>query len=146
MKGAIFFIGKFGSTQQYAQWISEHTSFPVFNLNKENPDPTDYDLLVLGSSIMIARPTIQKWLKAYRLENRIEPLRRGHNPAAFEGANLKALDECVARRPDITLDELKEIFASRVNCSRITIHNTLRRLKWEYKKSRYERVSKADQT
>ena len=65
MKGAIFFTGKFGSTQQYAQWISEHTSFPVFNLNQENPDPTDYDLLVLGSSIMIARPTIQKWLKAF---------------------------------------------------------------------------------
>ena len=94
----------------------------------------------------ITERAFQKWLKAYRLENRIEPLRRGHNPAAFEGANLKALDECVARRPDITLDELKEIFASRVNCSRITIHNTLRRLKWEYKKSRYERVSKADQT
>ena len=93
----------------------------------------------------ITERAFQKWLKAYRLENRIEPLRRGHNPAAFEGDNLKALDECVARRPDITLDELKEIFASRVNCSRITIHNTLRRLKWEYKKSRYERVSKADQ-
>ncbi|MDX5584811.1 MAG: hypothetical protein QNK20_07740, partial [Aureibaculum sp.] len=65
MKGAIFFTGKFGSTQQYAHWISEYTSFPVFNLNQENPDPTDYDLLVLGSSIMISRPTIKKWLKAF---------------------------------------------------------------------------------
>ncbi len=94
----------------------------------------------------ITERAFQKWLRAYRCENRIEPLTRGHNPAAFEGDNLNALDECVTQRPDITLDELKEIFAGRVNCSRITIHNTLRRLKWEYKKSRYERVSKADQT
>jgi len=65
MKGAILFTGKFGSTQQYAQWISEHTSFPVFNLNKENPDPTDYDLLVLGSSIMLMKPTIKKWLTTF---------------------------------------------------------------------------------
>ena len=65
MKGAIFFTGKFGSTQQYAHWISEHTSFPVFDLNKENPDPTDYDLLVLGSSIMLMKPTIKKWLTTF---------------------------------------------------------------------------------
>lgn len=65
MKGAILFTGKFGSTQQYARWISEHTSFPVFNLNKENPDPTDYDLLVLGSSIMLMKPTIKKWLTTF---------------------------------------------------------------------------------
>lgn len=65
MKGAIFFTGKFGSTQQYARWISEQTSFPVFDLNKENPDPTDYDLLVLGSSIMLMKPTIKKWLTTF---------------------------------------------------------------------------------
>ena len=65
MKGAIFFTGKFGSTKQYAQWISEHTSFPVFDLNKENPDPTDYDVLILGSSIIIMKPTIRKWLTAF---------------------------------------------------------------------------------
>lgn len=65
MKGAIFFSGKFGSTKQYAQWISEQTSFPVFDLNKNNPDPTDYDVLVLGSSIIIMKPTIKKWLTAF---------------------------------------------------------------------------------
>ena len=65
MKGAIFFTGKFGSTQQYAHWISEQTSFPVFDLNKENPDPSDYDLLVLGSSIMLMKPTIKKWLTTF---------------------------------------------------------------------------------
>ena len=65
MKGAIFFTGKFGSTEQYAQWISEQTSFPVFDLNKQNPDPTDFDLLVLGSSIMQKKPTIKKWLTTF---------------------------------------------------------------------------------
>ncbi|WP_422080967.1 flavodoxin domain-containing protein [Ulvibacterium sp.] len=62
MKAAIFYTGKFGSTKKYAYWINERCSFPVFDLNKENPDPEAYDLLVLGSSIMISRPTIQKWL------------------------------------------------------------------------------------
>jgi len=65
MKGAIFFTGKFGSTHQYAQWISEQTSFPVFDLNKEHPDPSPYDLLILGSSIMLSKPTIRKWLTAF---------------------------------------------------------------------------------
>ena len=65
MKGAIFFIGKFGSTNQYAQWIGEQTSFPVFDLNKENPDPTDYDIIILGSSIIIMKPTIRKWFTAF---------------------------------------------------------------------------------
>jgi len=64
MKGAIFFTGKFGSTKQYAQWISEATGFPVFDLNKEIPDSTDYDLLILGSSVFIGKLTISKWAKS----------------------------------------------------------------------------------
>ncbi len=64
MKGAIFYTGRFGSTHQYASWISEATGIPVFNLNKTRPNPSQYDFLVLGSSVIITRPTIKKWLKA----------------------------------------------------------------------------------
>ena len=62
MKAAIFYTGKFGSTKKYAYWINEHNEYPVFDLNKENPDPEEYDLLILGSSIITMRPSIQKWL------------------------------------------------------------------------------------
>ncbi|NHF59683.1 hypothetical protein FK220_010045 [Flavobacteriaceae bacterium TP-CH-4] len=65
MKAAIFYTGKFGSTKKYAYWINERTNFPVFDLKKERPDPSDYDLLILGSSIISMRPTIKKWLKAH---------------------------------------------------------------------------------
>ena len=33
MKAAIFFSGKFGSTKQYSQWLSEATGIPVINSN-----------------------------------------------------------------------------------------------------------------
>ena len=64
MKTAIFYTGKFGSTQQYAQWLSEATGFSVFDLNQENPNPDDYDALILGSSIIVRKLTISKWLIA----------------------------------------------------------------------------------
>lgn len=63
-KGAIFFTGKYGSTRQYAQWLSEATGLPVFDLNKDAPNPDDYDFLILGSSIIVMKPTISKWLNA----------------------------------------------------------------------------------
>lgn len=63
MKAAILYTGKYGSTKKYAYWINEHTYFPVFDLGKENPNPDDYDLIILGSSIISMRPTIRQWLK-----------------------------------------------------------------------------------
>ncbi len=65
MKAVVFFSGKFGSTKKYAYWINERTGFPVYDINKEKPDPSKYDLIVLGSSIIASKPTIQKWLKAH---------------------------------------------------------------------------------
>lgn len=65
MKAAILYSGKYGSTRKYAYWINEHNSFPVFDLAKERPNLEEYDLLILGSSIIAMKPTIQKWLKAH---------------------------------------------------------------------------------
>jgi hypothetical protein len=45
-----------------------------------------------------------------------------------------------------TLEQLRERFSPRVECSTVTIHNTLKRLDYRFKKSRYERVSKTDTT
>ena len=62
MKAAIFYTGKFGSTKKYAYWINERNDFPVFDLSRENPNPDEYNLIILGSSIITMKPTIQKWL------------------------------------------------------------------------------------
>ncbi|WP_299159795.1 flavodoxin domain-containing protein [uncultured Eudoraea sp.] len=64
MNGAIFFSGKYGSTLQYAKWIGEATGFPVFDINDPKADPSKYDYLILGSSILYFRLTIRKWLSA----------------------------------------------------------------------------------
>jgi menaquinone-dependent protoporphyrinogen IX oxidase len=64
MNGAIFFSGKYGSTEQYAKWIGQATRLPVFNIKDPNADPSKYDFLVLGSSILYFRLSIRKWVNA----------------------------------------------------------------------------------
>lgn len=63
MNGAIFFSGKYGSTAQYAEWIGEATGLPVFDVKDARADPSNYDFLVLGSSVIIYKLTIRKWVK-----------------------------------------------------------------------------------
>ncbi|MBT8302785.1 MAG: flavodoxin domain-containing protein [Maribacter sp.] len=64
MNGAIFFSGKYGSTEQYANWIGEATGFPVFNIKDPNADPSKYEYLILGSSILYFKLSIRKWVRA----------------------------------------------------------------------------------
>lgn len=90
--------------------------------------------------------TFQRWLERYRSEGVCCPLPRGHRLAAFEGENLTHLDQWVRQHPDATLEQLQERFSPTVKCSVVTIHNTLKRLDWRYKNSRYMRVSKTDPT
>jgi menaquinone-dependent protoporphyrinogen IX oxidase len=63
MNGAIVFSGQYGSTAQYADWIGEATGLPVFDVNDANADPSKYDFLILGSSVIIYKLTIRKWVK-----------------------------------------------------------------------------------
>ena len=64
MNGAIFFSGKYGSTEQYSKWISEATGLPVFDINDSKADPSAYEFLLLGSSIHFFKLTNRNWLKA----------------------------------------------------------------------------------
>jgi len=64
MKGAIFFSGKYGSTEQYAKWIGEATGLPIFDIKDTHADPSKYDFLLLGSSVLYFKLTIRKWAKA----------------------------------------------------------------------------------
>ena len=63
MNGAIFFSGKYGSTEQYSKWISEATGLPVFDIQDTRADPSIYDFLILGSSILYFKLTNRKWVK-----------------------------------------------------------------------------------
>lgn len=65
MKAAILYSGKFGSTRQYAEWLGEATGLPVFDIRKDPPEPWFYDLLILGTSIIVGKPTIANWMKKH---------------------------------------------------------------------------------
>ncbi|MGI9259245.1 MAG: flavodoxin domain-containing protein [Gammaproteobacteria bacterium] len=63
--GAIFFAGQYGSTAQYAEWIGTATSLPVFDSARTIADPENFDFLVLGSSVIIHKLLIRKWVKRH---------------------------------------------------------------------------------
>jgi len=65
MKGAIFFSGQYGSTAQYASWIGEATGLPVFDIKDRSADPSRYDFVVLGSSVITYKLTIRKWVQKH---------------------------------------------------------------------------------
>ncbi len=65
MKGAIFHCGQYGSTAQYADWIGRETGLPTFDVNGADADPGEYDFLVLGSSVIIGKLTIRKWVRTH---------------------------------------------------------------------------------
>ena len=88
---------------------------------------------------------IRKLLQRRRETGSIESLPRtqGRKPA-FRGTNLQQLNSFVEENPDSTLQEMKEHFSDKVNCSIVAIHNALKSLGWRYKKNRYELANKTE--
>ncbi len=72
--GAIFFSGQYGSTAQYAEWIGEATGLPVFTVNDSNADPANYDFLLLGSSVIVHKLLIRKWVKRHLTDIEHKPV------------------------------------------------------------------------
>jgi len=72
MNGAIFFASKYGSTAQYAEWISEATGLPVFDVKNATADPSAYDYLILVSPVYYFRLVIKKWIRRnlIKIENK----------------------------------------------------------------------------
>lgn len=72
MEGAIFFTSSYGSTKQYATWISEATGLPIFDVKKDRSNPSAYDFLIIGSPIIYFKLTIHKWIKRHlaKIENK----------------------------------------------------------------------------
>ncbi len=65
MNGAIFYSGRYGSTAQYSKWISDATGLPAFSIDDPAGDPSQYDFLILGSSIVFYRATIRRWVRQH---------------------------------------------------------------------------------
>jgi transposase len=108
-------------------------------------DSDKYSLNQIAKQFQVTTRWIQKLRQQRQQEGSIapKPQNQGRKPA-FRDKHLQQLDDFVKRYPDATLEEIRESFADRVNCSIVTIHNTLKRLGWRYKKNRYEPVSKTE--
>ncbi len=74
MKGAIFYASKYGSTAQYAKWISEATGLPVFDVKSEYADPMNYDFLVLGSPILYYKLLNRRWIESHWSKIKNKPM------------------------------------------------------------------------
>jgi transposase len=68
----------------------------------------------------------------------------GGRSAAFDAPDLKRLERLVRQQPDATLAELRERMG--VDCSLVTVHNTLKRLGYRRKKRPSGRLSKIVRT
>jgi len=90
-----------------------------------------------------------RWLQQLRQRRKLEgsiaphPQNQGRKPA-FKGKLLEELNEFVRSHPDATLQEIQGHFSSKVACSLVAIHYTLKRLGWRYKKKRYEPLNKPE--
>ena len=78
---------------------------------------------------------VKKLLVQRKATGSIAPLARPGHPPAFFGDNLKRLEEFVSANPDATLEEIQRHFANEVPCSKVAIHNTLKRLGYRVKKN-----------
>jgi transposase len=92
-------------------------------------------------SVASVKKLISQWQKLGTIEPQYQTV--GRKPA-FNKQQFKELDELLQQRCDITLAEIKEHFQGKVKCSIVTIHSTLKRLGWGYKKNRYVRLSKIE--
>ena len=99
----------------------------------------------IAETFSVSTSWIRKLLQRRRETGSIEPLpcTQGRKPA-FRDHQLQELNDFVKRYPDATLEEIRESFADRVNCSIVAVHNALKRLEWRYKKNRYMPASKTE--
>jgi len=99
----------------------------------------------IAETFSVSTSWIRKLLQRRKQTGSLEPsaCTQGRKPA-FNGADLGQLNDFVQENPDSTLEEIREYFSDKVNCSIVAIHNALKRLDWRYKKNRYEQVSKPE--
>lgn len=64
MKGLIIYKGKYGATQQYAEWLGAELRLPVMTTGEITPEILKrYDYLVVGGSVYVGKLQVRDWLK-----------------------------------------------------------------------------------
>lgn len=61
-RGLIVYAGKYGSTAQYAAWLSEATDFPAFAREDLPADWQTRDPLIVGSAVYGGQLRLRHWL------------------------------------------------------------------------------------
>ncbi len=99
----------------------------------------------IAERFRIPKGTVQNILTRYREAGTVAPKpQNAGRKSAFSRAALNALERDVLRRPDATLEELRQ--RSTVNVSLVSFHNALKRLGFTRKKRLYVRVSNSART
>ena len=63
MNGAIFYVTKYGSTAQYADWIGDATRLPVYDVHDTDIDPAGFDFLILATPVIYYKLLITDWVQ-----------------------------------------------------------------------------------
>ncbi len=63
MKGIIVFKSQYGSTEQYARWLSAKTGLPMLPIQRASADRLkQYDFIVIGSNIKLGKIQASGWI------------------------------------------------------------------------------------
>jgi len=63
MDGAVLYVTKYGSTAEYANWIGQATGLPIFDVRKEDIDPSKFDFLILATPVIYYKLLITNWVQ-----------------------------------------------------------------------------------
>lgn len=66
MKGIILFKSQYGSTEQYARWLSEDTGVKAVDIHEADPETVkSCEFVVIGSHIKIGHIQATDWIKTH---------------------------------------------------------------------------------
>jgi len=64
MKGIIIYKGKYGATEQYANWLSAELDLPLVSADDISAEKLRiFDFVVLAGSVYIGKWMMRDWLK-----------------------------------------------------------------------------------
>jgi len=87
----------------------------------------------IASLYGVSTRTFQRWCQQYERTGSIHPQKRGHRVAVYTGKELDRLDRAIAKHPDATLEELRELTGK--SCSIMAVHRAVVRLGYSPKKN-----------
>jgi menaquinone-dependent protoporphyrinogen IX oxidase len=62
MLGTIYYMTKYGSTEEYARWLAADAGFDLKNI-RENPHIGSESVVVIGSSLGMGKVTAGSWIR-----------------------------------------------------------------------------------